>query len=312
MTDAPVEREESPFKVEDVVSKSRPTSGGKSRESSAAGNTARPRVRLPSSEAQQRRLSDAFIKSATNGGFQTHRSKAASVIELPDDEMKPMYRSKYSGLPGSIHAGRIDFEMDEPVYGKEHCSKRALEAKQEVFRMRQSRRLGVSREWNSSTDTGEPAIQRSMQRQLHAYQSEKLDINFRASEVPDMYKKTIFIHRSNKFEVDKEPFLNSTEKEKAVRHNVNARKEMIEFERQQRYGKHWNKSTLLTDEERQQMDMELTATVRSKRKKQTKKHLKNYVSPIQREIMKQEEIREQKRKMREEESHQAGTVTFSL
>lgn len=240
------------------------------------------RVQLQLSREQEKEKMDSFLSTLN------HREDRTS-----DRHIERLGRSRFNDLPGSIHSKSVDFQRGTSVFGPQHISKRAQQAKADVFRMRQSHRLGVRKAWNSSVSTDEPPCVRPLQRQLSVYQSEKLDIDYRASHVPDFYKRTVFVPQTNKFEVDKEPFLSNRDKKKAIRENIRINDEMIRFTQEQR--RPWNASTEINESELEKSAQELTTTIRAIRKPHVKKHLKNYISPIQREIQKQEQIREQKR-----------------
>ena len=122
------------------------------------------------------------------------------------------------------------------------------------------------------------------------YQSEKLDYNFRASQVPQAYKQVIYLPKKNKFDVDEEKFLDPAETKATVKYlNIDPRKEHRRLEedaKQRMIGSKpdWDHSSEFDHRlyEKKNNTLKTSSTLRS-----TNTLSQSYLSPIDREKQRQ-------------------------
>ena len=214
------------------------------------------------------------------------------------------FKSKYAGKPGSLKAIRVDYPLGsaafEPLPRNHFKSKRHTEVKKFASGLR----IGEKADWNSATfDELHPFPQRPNLHSLCEFQGTRLEYNYRALELPQVNKSTVFVRKPNKMQIDQSLFLTSREKAMLVKRCPGTAASLSRAEMQNTVGRaqelSWNVSVQLDDArgsifKKREYKQYLEAN--------RKKHILNddaYVTPEQRLALQQAVAREEKLRLRE-------------
>ena len=128
------------------------------------------------------------------------------------------FRSKFAALPGSLSAIRVDYNRNITAFDAPPADTHIGQRRGEIRRWRQGHRLGDKPEWSSSTVDEKTALfpKRPLMHTLSEFQAVKMDYSFRASTLPDVNKKTVFVPKPNKMQIDRTVFLSPKEKSMLV------------------------------------------------------------------------------------------------
>jgi hypothetical protein len=221
------------------------------------------------------------------------------------------FRSKYAAQPGSLSAIRVDYNRNITAFdapgGDTHIGHR----RSDVRRWRQGYRLGDKAEWNLSSLTSEKEAmfpQRPLMHTLSEYQAVKIDYNFRASTLPDINKKTVFVPKGNKMQIDRRAFLTPKEKSMLV-DRCPATVSLLSTHEMRNHTlpgvereTGWNCSTALDDSRVSVFKLKSYDDYREVNKTKDIVDPQRYISPVRRQEQFSQTIRETKLRQREAEA----------
>lgn len=211
------------------------------------------------------------------------------------------FRSKHAGLPGSMMAIRVNYGRQTNAFDAPGPETELGRTRSEVRRWAQGHRLGDKHEWNPSSrdDKLMRFPDRPLMHSLSEFQGTRIEYNYRAQTLPSVNKTAVYVPKPSKMEVDKTIFLSSAEKEKLVSRCAGTMTSLSRSEMQNdmpsaaREGG-WNISTSLPEER---------ANIFKKPKYPSYLHINkvkdivddnSYISPIERQAIIAETMRETK------------------
>eukprot|EP01028_Stygiella_incarcerata_P003316 TRINITY_DN1652_c0_g1_i1.p1 TRINITY_DN1652_c0_g1~~TRINITY_DN1652_c0_g1_i1.p1 ORF type:complete len:249 (-),score=73.60 TRINITY_DN1652_c0_g1_i1:243-989(-) len=119
--------------------------------------------------------------------------------------------SRFSNRPGSVTLKKINYPVDEATFHEDDMPEKARKAREEIRRMIE---FGSSTgAWTGSTKITDDVVPpRTFLRQLSEFQSLRFEYNFRAEELPQLFRTTHFVDVGNKFRLDRSTLLSKEEK----------------------------------------------------------------------------------------------------
>jgi hypothetical protein len=213
------------------------------------------------------------------------------------------FKSKFAAQPGSRQFGRASFVSQDLAFNPDAVDPVKADARRQVKMAIQPRLLtGAKPDWNNTTyipNLGRP--HRALVRTLSEFQGTRMEYNYRAEELPTLFKQTTVVSKGTKFAVDQTLFLPASMRANLVQKNVtmNDRSE-LPVSSKLADAAPWDPTTTITVHTAKSQSQQLQQRPGRRRHSKSKSvvQLEGYVPPAEREAAKMEEMRRQKKEAR--------------
>ena len=214
------------------------------------------------------------------------------------------FRSRHAALPGSVTAIRVDYGYTSTAFDAVAPDSHLGKIRREVKHVAQGPRLGEKTEWCAShAVSGNIFPHRPMMHATSKFQAVRLEHNFRAAALPPV-RSTTFVPTPSKNEVDKKLFLSASEKSKLTEQCTGTLAKLSRSEFKDADLGQWNHSAALSDERSNIFKHRTYADFRKVNHNKELLKVSTYVSPLQREHLFGESVRQTKRDKRSNEAEE--------